>query len=550
MLIKSGFQLEVLEPFLVPCGGDKAAATLGPDGRSPLHSLAAQPGGDIPTDFTRDLLLLCPSALYHPDGQGCTPLDIARAVAAATPREAVGSAAWFELRRLDRTAVRLQRRIKLWLVQVRERHLAAARLQSLCRRHLELFPATYDRKGLEQPTIGAEGEGPKAYTVSEAVHSRVPFRLSVHRRKPAPTEEPGQPEELAEPEAEASMDESSDALVELHESSKIKETRTLTPAEKASELSAAKVELARLRAIKQNPASGGAALLSLKFEGGVAEPNFFLAEMKRKVWAAIIWQKGARMMLDRPAIERQHAVTATKRRHDATERLELEREKLTQKLKIDQYTKRLRRSLYWNDEMLAKYLELQLKMDETVGLEAVKAHIRQLFDDTMGRCAVGEPVSLRHTLLTGEFGTGKRTAAKLIAMAVGILCKSAKKTSKPKVVAPFKVRSTLRNDVLLFRWMHSQTFSGSFHLGLTTAVCVGRCVTKCIGSPTVAAQLRASMSKSRLPLCTCLAMESGVKASTQQCRGLKSPRTTASRALDVAAVAVAQQHRSRWTSRW
>ena len=37
-------------------------------------------------------------------------------------------------------------------------------------------------------------------------------------------------------------------------------------------------------------------------------------EVKRQVWAAIFWQKGARRLLQRGAIERQHGELATRRR--------------------------------------------------------------------------------------------------------------------------------------------------------------------------------------------------------------------------------------------
>jgi hypothetical protein len=144
-------------------------------------------------------------------------------------------------------------------------------------------------------------------------------------------------------------------------------------------------------------------------------------EVKRQVWAAIFWQKGARRLLQRYAIERQHGELATRRRAAAAKTTDADRATLKEQLTCSRDTHRLRRSLDWDDAKVAAYLSLQVSIGETVGLAPVKTYLKQLIDDAVGRRAVKEAVSMRHVVLSGEFGTGKRTAAKLIAETLAVL---------------------------------------------------------------------------------------------------------------------------------
>jgi hypothetical protein len=69
-------------------------------------------------------------------------------------------------------------------------------------------------------------------------------------------------------------------------------------------------------------------------------------------------------------------------------------------------------------------LELKTRMVSLVGLRPVKDWINKLVDDSLRYLMAGERLPLRHMLLSGRLGTGRRTSAELVAKvlcAVGIL---------------------------------------------------------------------------------------------------------------------------------
>ena len=85
-------------------------------------------------------------------------------------------------------------------------------------------------------------------------------------------------------------------------------------------------------------------------------------------------------------------------------------------------TAALQSALQWGSEMVERYAQLRLTMDAAVGLEGVKRFVNERLDDAVGRFALHEPLAMRHVLLAGDFGTGKRTAAEIIATVGKLLC--------------------------------------------------------------------------------------------------------------------------------
>ncbi|KAK3258648.1 hypothetical protein CYMTET_32312 [Cymbomonas tetramitiformis] len=81
------------------------------------------------------------------------------------------------------------------------------------------------------------------------------------------------------------------------------------------------------------------------------------------------------------------------------------------------------RTMKWktNSWKVVEYASLQLKLQMTVGLDTVKTWIREQLQDAIGRCSLGEPLITRHVLVKGDLGTGKKTAADLVARLLRLL---------------------------------------------------------------------------------------------------------------------------------
>jgi hypothetical protein len=71
--------------------------------------------------------------------------------------------------------------------------------------------------------------------------------------------------------------------------------------------------------------------------------------------------------------------------------------------------------LDFNRTQREKYAALIADINDTEGLDSVKKFISTRFADAIGRRATDEDIDLRHLVLLGSLGTGKKTAAKLVA---------------------------------------------------------------------------------------------------------------------------------------
>jgi hypothetical protein len=58
-------------------------------------------------------------------------------------------------------------------------------------------------------------------------------------------------------------------------------------------------------------------------------------------------------------------------------------------------------------------IELRERLDNTVGLGVVKAWIDSTIEDALRFCMAGERLPLRHILLSGRLGSGRRTVSYL-----------------------------------------------------------------------------------------------------------------------------------------
>ena len=66
--------------------------------------------------------------------------------------------------------------------------------------------------------------------------------------------------------------------------------------------------------------------------------------------------------------------------------------------------------------MWARYAKFRAMLNNLVGLEEVKAEAVRHIHDAMGRQTLSDATHHRHILLSGGFGTGKKTAAHILAM--------------------------------------------------------------------------------------------------------------------------------------
>jgi tRNA A37 threonylcarbamoyladenosine biosynthesis protein TsaE len=81
----------------------------------------------------------------------------------------------------------------------------------------------------------------------------------------------------------------------------------------------------------------------------------------------------------------------------------------------------LRMQLEWADLRVNAYATLLARLEATVGLDNVKRFIRRTISDAVGRYALHEPLQVRHFLLQGGFGVGKKTAGELISLTLKVL---------------------------------------------------------------------------------------------------------------------------------
>ena len=64
---------------------------------------------------------------------------------------------------------------------------------------------------------------------------------------------------------------------------------------------------------------------------------------------------------------------------------------------------------------------LLMRLDALAGLESVKLWVENQLNDATLRAPLGDEIALRHILVKGALGTGKKTAAELIAMLLRLL---------------------------------------------------------------------------------------------------------------------------------
>jgi SpoVK/Ycf46/Vps4 family AAA+-type ATPase len=105
---------------------------------------------------------------------------------------------------------------------------------------------------------------------------------------------------------------------------------------------------------------------------------------------------------------------AALRQQADTERTQFAKQQFERTL-VHPDTEQLRIRLQWNPEQPKAYAALLVQLSQTVGLTVVKAHVREQLTDAMGRKMKGELMQMRHVIIEGDFGTGKRTAAELVA---------------------------------------------------------------------------------------------------------------------------------------
>eukprot|EP00854_Cymbomonas_tetramitiformis_P003928 gene3928-4894_t len=92
-------------------------------------------------------------------------------------------------------------------------------------------------------------------------------------------------------------------------------------------------------------------------------------------------------------------------------------------------------SLGWveNSTKVCEYAQLQYMLRTLVGLEPVKAWVAEQVADAAGRFAFGELLPVRHVLVKGELGTGKKTAAEIVLRLLRILSTEDSESSESDV---------------------------------------------------------------------------------------------------------------------
>ena len=75
----------------------------------------------------------------------------------------------------------------------------------------------------------------------------------------------------------------------------------------------------------------------------------------------------------------------------------------------------LRVQLQWDDECTQRFAAYWHAASSVVGLRRVKGFLKERLADAVGRFQLNEMAHHRHVILEGDFGTGKKTAAQLIA---------------------------------------------------------------------------------------------------------------------------------------
>ena len=115
---------------------------------------------------------------------------------------------------------------------------------------------------------------------------------------------------------------------------------------------------------------------------------------------------------------RQHA--QHKREHEAARKAERHHARV-QKVLDDPETDVLALKFGWDESRKREYVDLRLRLDETVGLQSVKEWIVQRLYDSAERAICEDAIDRRHLLLVGGFGVGKRTASLLLVQAMKLL---------------------------------------------------------------------------------------------------------------------------------
>jgi Holliday junction resolvasome RuvABC ATP-dependent DNA helicase subunit len=115
-------------------------------------------------------------------------------------------------------------------------------------------------------------------------------------------------------------------------------------------------------------------------------------------------------------------------------------------------TEQLKIRLQWDAEQPKAYAALLVQLSQTVGLSVVKTHVREQVTDAMGRKTKGESMRLRHVVISGDFGTGKRTAAELVARLGKVLgevdanCGTRNAGTQLSIIDNFKTHLQMVND--------------------------------------------------------------------------------------------------------
>jgi hypothetical protein len=155
------------------------------------------------------------------------------------------------------------------------------------------------------------------------------------------------------------------------------------------------------------------------------------------------------------------AAAATMRQEEVTARVNAARQ-LSDRICVHPHTEELRIRLQWDAERPKAYAALLVQLSQTVGIVSVKNYVREQLADAMGRKMKSEPMRMRHLIIQGDFGTGKRTAAELVARlgkvlgAVSESCGTTRTFGESQVVHAHDRFSTHVHEVTSFEHLETQ----------------------------------------------------------------------------------------------
>ena len=112
---------------------------------------------------------------------------------------------------------------------------------------------------------------------------------------------------------------------------------------------------------------------------------------------------------------------ATKRRHQLKFAKSWENRRGVHETLNGGFAVSLRVQMQWDDEQTRRFVSFWHAVTSTVGLRRVHAFLHERLADAVGRFQLKETTHHRHVLIEGDFGTGKKTAAALVARLYQVL---------------------------------------------------------------------------------------------------------------------------------